>query len=548
MFRKQISTHLSNGYILVEDRDSVAEAAVRAKSAKNKDDLVNRRDDAADEEDWKAQLRGMDDEVRLNSRMEHNPAGPIIRGLSRPNRLPYIDRRKTAKESMAAGGDLVKMLQKQIMTGMSSTQSLGNMIKSLVGEENKHLMKASKRVAEVAETKHKFIQSIHKNLRNVEQDMNKIESAATSASDDDSYGLVPIRAMFAALNNHSTTIEEMVQKLESSLLSVGINLNTDNEESVFSEFNARVAAATTTAVSNAHMEMRKIMDAINKMLGHVELTVDNFMSNPYKPPDHHSGVDMLPPDLNHLLVDTPRRNDTAAADEMYSFFQNKVATIADLYKILLDRYKELFKTFKDQQDRTMDKVSNEEMAKAKEVDAGRFMVAYKAFYNTQLSFNKTRLAKLEKAFASIERKIEQQELRREKSRSERVNTLRELHTKLNLMLARMDDEEGEGDDDGNMVVQSNEYLEELRKKRERDLLAVGEEYRKNLSSLEKVLTSVPPDQPSTSTQEPPSVNNKSIYEMNKDAYNSYLQMRDEVSESRAKAYKDAAEKNAVRSP
>ncbi len=389
MFRKQNSTHLSNGYILVEDRDSVAEAAVRAKQLKKGDGAdaaaeAAKRDDKADEEDWKDQLRDLDDEVRELVRMDHKPAKPVFRGLARPNRMGYIDRlynwkasgggksssknnkgdKVTGMKETDPAADLVKMLQKQIMTGEASTQSLTQMIRSLVGEENKYLSNASKRVSEIANNKHKFIQMIHKNLRSVEQEMNKIEGVTSSvggSGERDKFGLLPIKAMFAALNNHTTTIEDMVHKLETSLLSVGINVNSEDENAVFSEFNARVTASTTSAVSNAHMEMRKIMDTIAKMLNQVETTVDNFSSTPYKQPvDAYYGVDALPSNFNMLggalgednmptiLNAPPPASTSAAADEMYAYCQSKVKAIADMYKILVDRYNELLKNFKEQ--------------------------------------------------------------------------------------------------------------------------------------------------------------------------------------------------------
>ncbi len=229
------------------------------------------------------------------------------------------------------------------------------------------------------------------------------------------------------------------------------------------------------------------------------------------------------------------------------------------------------------------------MAKAKELDMSRFMALYKAFYNTQLKFNKERLAKLERSFAALETKLAETEARNEKRTSDATDNLRDLHTKLNALLSRIDDPEADfGDEEAlaQCVVQSNEFLGELRNKRERDLEKVADEHRKNVDSLKKAfevaearkdkrlqqlrdkIASTSATDIGASTSKPstfpsPDKNkanvgwtdedrarvteyNKSVYEMNKDAYNQYIALKDQVSESRAQAYKEAAEKNEER--
>ena len=636
MFKKQIRVHLSEGYILVEDRDSVAEAAIRTKEAKKASEgdeedreflkALDKKDDANEEAEWKQQLKNLDDEVRYQSKRVQMPQRLVLQGLARPRHLPYVDRlyniSKTRKERSGGSrassssekskqgskehdpaADLVKLLQKQIMSGESSAQALNQMINSLVGADNKHLNRATKKISEIANARHKFIETIHGNLKKVEAHMAKIETVAGGATEsgtEDTYGLIPVKAMFAGMANHTASVDSMAQQLESTLAAMGVRPDALNEEEMFVEFDARVNVAASSAIAKAQMEMRRTMDVINKMMDNVEGTIENFTSAPlgtHAVTEGHSGIDGITaaydmdPDFLPLGSDVAVVDQNIARghgsggnkslDDVYAYCQSKISTIFDMYKTLVGRYKDLLKSFNEQQEATMSKVANEESSRSKAIDARRIMKLYKALYDTQAKFNRERLEKLEKAFEKVEAKIAQTDAKIQESKRDANSRLQELKGKLDAMLIVADSDDGPWNTERleDCVIQSDEYVDSLMQRRTQELRAVSEAYRENLTrlretfemaearkdarrkQLEAQVSFVPsqqqqvPSSSSTTTTEASGSGwteddhrkvfdqNKSIYDMNKAAYDEYTSLKDDVINERARAVHEAEEKN-----
>ena len=590
LYIKQNGAHLSDGYILAERKevDAPEEGNEEYKAA-----LIAQRD-KDDEEQWKRQLETLDDKVRYEETGGGHPTRIVMRGMARPQKIGYINR--GFKGGSGSGGkksdpasELVKMLQKQINTGEKASQDITRMIKSIITDEKTHLKGASKKLEDLVSSKHDFISKIHKNLDSVTKE---IDDLTTDTADDNpatSFGVVPIRKMINGMATSMASVHDMIEKLEASMVAVGINPTAATETDMFREMDTRIGALTSAANHTACMEMRKVMENVEKMLQRMEVMMTTHTSSLDMPTAAHErtcvdNIDFDEEDFDDefsrvikggevTAADRPSGADSACAGagEIYAEYYSKMRKTNDMYKTLKGNYEALVKDFQRFQVKTLGDVSKIAEYKSKTTDARNLVMIYKKFLAAQSKLNKEGMDKIEKVLQDLEGKVNKFNHERQMDRQSNVDNLKRLKDDLNAILVAVDMDET-SDILGDAVTESDAVLAQLREQRVKDLDRVSETFRQNLEDLRKTFPLVEERRnarqkglesemgggknddfgPSTSSYEGGSSTsyattanevNKSISEKYTGAMNRYHEMADTIDEERERLIRDAKVKD-----
>lgn len=391
----------------------------------------------------------------------------------------------------------MKMLQKQISTGERASQDISKMLKSIVTDENSHLKGASKKLEDLVSSKHDFISKIHKNLDTLTKEIDDITTDLTG-DDDKSFGVVPIRKMINGMATSMVSVHDMVEKLEASLAAVGIDTNAATETDMFREMDTRIGALTSTANHKACMEMRRVLDAVEKMMEHMETMMTSHTSSLAVPTVAHERtcVDDMAFDMDDFDGDfagvlkgadvTVGGGGEDASDgrvtELYAEYHTKMKETNDMYKTLKSNYTALVKDFQSFQVKTLKDVSKISEYKSKTMDARNLIRIYKKFLGAQVKLNKEGMTKIEGVLQDLEAKVNKLNHTRKKDRNNNVESLKRLQDDLHAILAAVDvDETTECLEEA--VTRSDAVLDQLRKQRVQDLEKVSETFRLNLEEL-----------------------------------------------------------------
>jgi uncharacterized membrane protein YgcG len=525
LFTKQNSAHLSDGYILSELKDDPEDACDDDDIAKEYKQALMAQRDKDDDEQWKRQLGSFDDEVKYEDTNGGHPARIVIRGVARPPRLPYLGRGGggggggkgvggvggkgkggSSGDKSDPASDLVKMLQKQITTGERAAQDISKMLKSTVTDENSYLKGASKKLEDILSSKHEFIAKIHKNLDAVTKEIDDITTdERPSSSSDDGFGVIPIRKMISGIATSMATVHDMVEKLEASLTSVGINPAAVSETDMFREMDTRIGALTSTANHKTCMEMRMVMESVETMMDHMETVVNSHTSSLTVPASTHERmcVDDLAFDMENFdddfanvlkgpgevapFTSSSSGGDAAAsarASELYAEYYSKMKEANDMYKTLKSNYTGLVKNFQSFQVNTLKDVSKIAEYKSKTVDARNLVMIYKKFLNAQVKMNKEGMIKIEGVLQDLEGKVKEVSHARHRDNAANMENLKQIQGDLQAILASADvDEPSDYLED--TVLRSDEVLTDLRARRVDDLTRVSDAFRDNLEELRR---------------------------------------------------------------
>ena len=604
LFKKQTGAHLTDGYILAEeksellrpgggDEDEDDDPAAQRRAAEE----AERQHDSAEADLWKRQLGDLDDNVNYLSKGTHQPQRIVVQGLARPSRLPYIgkggggggakgdgergaasSRRRHGESDPAA--DLVKTLHKQIMTGEKNSQDIALMLRSIMTSEDKHLKDASKRIEDMVATRHKFVGKIYKNLETVTKEINALAGSVEDASSSEGFGVVPIRKMISNMSTSMTSVQDMVNKLETSMEAVGINPNAVTETDMFKEMDTRVNVASTMSISKAQLEMRYIMSTVEKMLDHMEMLMTKHTSSITPPPaayerlgledvaladfdDQFAGVFKGPGEVAMLAAgDDPDRR--GRSDEVYAEYHLKLTETNELYKTLKDSYGSLLKDFQTSQMKTLTEVSKIHEYKTRSVDARNMVMVYKQLLKTQVQLNQEGMSKIGTVLDRLEVKVNEAAATRQETSNNTLKELQGLQTDLQNVMATVDQEDTA--DIKSAVAESDTFLTDLRRQRMLDLDHVSEVYRQNMEQLRTAFSlaetrrdirrqeqydemyTPPPSTPSgrgePSDGSEPSEGGQTRHM--RDRYSTsvdeYHRLKDGVERARARAYGDAQER------
>lgn len=525
LFTKQNSAHLSDGYILSELKEDPADEGEDDDeiSREYKQALIAQRD-KDDEEQWRRQLGSLDDDVKYEDTNGGHPTRIVLRGLARPQRLPYLSRggvRGKAGGTGGAGGgkgggggagsksdpasDLVRMLQKQITTGERAAQDISKMLKSTVTDENSYLKGASKKLEDILSSKHDFIAKIHKNLDAVSKEIDGIATTAddASSSDTDGFGVIPIRRMINGVATSMATVHDMVEKLEASLLAVGINPTGTSETDMFREMDTRIGALTSTANHKTCMEMRRVMETVESMMDHMETMINSHTSSLTVPAATHermcvddlafnienfdddfAGVLKGPGEVAPVSFGGGGAAPDSRAAELYAEYHSKMKEANDMYKTLKGNYVMLIKNFQAFQVTTLKDVSKIAEFKSKTVDARNLAMIYKKFLGAQTKMNKEGMTKIEGVLQDLEAKMKEVNHIRQRDKEENMENLKRIQGDLQAILSATDvDEPMDYLEDA--VLRSDEVLSDLRARRMEELNKVSTTFQENLKELRK---------------------------------------------------------------
>lgn len=517
LFIKQNGAHLSDGYILAERKEAPADTMEEQEEEEYKAAFIAQRD-KDDEEDWKRQLQTLDDRVRYEETGGGHPTRIVMRGMARPQRIGFINRvvggfdsggKCKGSGSRGRGGrdsdpasDLAKMLQKQINTGEKASQDIAKMIKSIMTDEKTHLKGACKKLEELVSSKHDFISKIHKNLDYVSKEIDDLTTDA-DANPGNSFGVVPIRQMINGMATSMASVHDMVEKLEASMVAVGINPKAATETDMFREMDTRIGALTSAASHTACMEMRKVMENVQKMLDRMEITMTTHTASLDMPTVAHErtcidGTDFDVDDFDDEFARVLRGGEVTAGHpssgcdegggggvgEIYADYHSKMKKTNDMYKTLKGNYEDLVKNFQTFQVKTLGDVSKIAEYKSKTTDARNLVMIYKKFLAAQSKLNKEGMDKIEKVLQDLEGKINKFNHERQMDRRSNVDNLKRLKDDLNAILVAVDMDET-SDILGDAVTKSDAVLAQLREQRVKDLDRVSDTFRQNLEELRR---------------------------------------------------------------
>ena len=141
---------------------------------------------------------------------------------------------------------------------------------------------AGKKLDDLMSTRHDFIAKITKNLDTVTKEITHISDYVDDGDEsrgDGTFGVVPIRKMVSSISQSMSSVHDMITKLDSNLVTLGINPHSVSESEMFKEQDIRMEASSASAVSRVNQEMRAVLDTVDTMLTRMEEKMNNFTSS-----------------------------------------------------------------------------------------------------------------------------------------------------------------------------------------------------------------------------------------------------------------------------
>ena len=561
LFKKQNGAHLSNGYVLVEEKEK-EEGSDQSAALTEQEELDQKARDREEEDLWKSQLRGFDDNVNYyESGPGGKPARVVLQGIARPHRLPY-----TNKGFKDPTDNLIGSLTKQISSGERSVDDVSKLLRNITNEEDKNLKGAAKKLKELVSSRHDFVSKINKNLNSVSKEIDNITNNE-SAQSHDSFGIIPIRKMISSMSSSFNSVQDIVTKLEGSMSAVGINPAAETETDMFREMDTRINVASSTAIQRAQLELRTVLTTVEKMLEQMENLVTNHTSSLNPPTVAHERVGMndVAFDMDYFdndfagiirgggevtptdTISTGVSGDTRS-DELYAEYYSKMKEANSMFRTLKNNYDTLVKKFQAFQVKTLQDISNNAKYKVQSADARKLTMVYKTILDTQLKLNREGMTKIETVLRNLEEKISKMEAAKQKKQDETKTKLDSVKNDLQGVLALVDVESANTLEVS--VLKSDAVLDKLRRDRTAELTQLSELYRKNIEELRSILPHMEKrmdskrnelratieDQPSTSSSgsDQNTKRAEKVYNQYGTALEQYYDLVDEVKDQREK--------------
>lgn len=505
LFKKQNGTHLSDGFVLVEEKDQKdGQGSSDGLGEEEREEAKAR--DREEEELWKSQLRGFDDNVQYyESGPGGKPARVTLQGIARPGRMTYMGvngkgRRGAEKEPRDPTQELIGSLKKQLTSGEKDLEETSRLLRTITKEEDNNMKNATKKLKDLLSTKHEYIHKINRNLDNVSKEMDHImEHEADQCTSHDAFGIIPIKKIVSSMSASSASVDDLIMHLERSLKAVGVDPSADSEQEIFKVMDTRLHAAASSAIHRAQLELRTVLMSIEKILEHMENVMTNHTSSLNPPTTVHervglnevalswecfdenfAGILRGPADVTPAEAVAGGSGDTRA-DELYAEYYSKLKEANDIYKKLNGEYKDLARLYQKFQSETLESISPNAAEKAKTQDARKLMLVYKTCLNTQSKLNRVGITRMERLLSDLEERVSETSATNQKKQQETMARLESVQNNLQNILAMVDVESV--DNLENAVMQSDEFLTQLREDRIADLNQISDIYRQNIEDL-----------------------------------------------------------------
>ena len=521
LLKKQNGVMLSRGYVVVEEKDDKKKDEGEGCSVdKELLRMQQKERDEQEEELWKSQLQGYNDDVKYyETGPGGKPARIVMQGIMRPQRLPFslFGNRSAACGGKAGGkdpvSDLVTSLKKQISSEEKNMSDVSRMLREITKEEDKNIKRASGKLKDLLSSKHHFVSRLNKNMDTLSKEIDKIVDDLESghARQEDAFGVIPIRKLVSTISDSCTSVQDIVSRLEASMSAVGINPKAETESDMFRDMDARVEVASNTAIQRAQIEMRTVLTAVENMLDRMERVVNNHTSTLNVPADAHErmGADDVAFDLDYfnddfagilrganevapadVLVGTSatggsNKDSLTRSDELYAEYYSKMKEANSMFRELKGNYASLVKKFHDVQKDTMKKVSDNAKYKMQSIDSRKLAALYNTILKSQIKLNQTGMAKIESVLGNLEDKITKLTAVNQKKQDENKRVMESTQNHLNNILALVDAEGSEVLE--NALVKSDVVLNNIREERTTNLTELSDIYRKNLEALQSVI-------------------------------------------------------------
>ncbi|KAK3761543.1 hypothetical protein RRG08_010267 [Elysia crispata] len=521
LLRKQNGTHLSDGYILVEKKDEVDTEEVQNALDREAEAADRAAMDKAEEQLWKRQLEDFDRDIKYNeSGPGGKPARIVLSGVQRPSRLPYLrgaaaaaagSKASTKDKLKDPAEELLGSLKRKLTSGERELDNVNRLLRGITSTEDKHIKQAGKKLSDLVESRYEFVKKINKNLDSVTKEIQHISDNIDGESKNDgSFGIIPIRKMVSSMTASFNNVQELVEKLQQSMASVGIDPEATTETDMFREMDTRISAASSTAIQRAQMELRTVLTAVEKTLDHMETIVTNHTSALHPPTSTHErvGVDDVSFSMEYYDDDfsgiirganevTPLdalsggNNDrgNGRTDELYAEYYSRLKEANDMYVGLKKDYKALVKEFQASQVKTMKELSASAENKAKALDARKVTLLTQKLLAYQSKLNSEGVSKIEALLEKMEEKFESLQMQKEKKQFDMMQKLQSVQTDIQNVLALADSGTADMSNDAleEAVVQSDAVLAQLREDRMAELEKVAEIYREDIKQLQSII-------------------------------------------------------------
>lgn len=508
LFKKQNNSHMSNGYVLVEEKE-LPDAAPEGTVA------------CFDEEDsWKRRLDDMDGAVKYNETGAGARPQPIaLQGIAKPPRMPYL-RGKGAVgggrgyiERGVRGGlkgirdpaeELVMSLQKKLTASGHQVEETDRSLRALEREEDANMKAAAVKLDQLLNTKKGFVAKINGNLAAVSREI-KGMAGEGGGTPEGTFGLISVRKMLGTMSTSCNSMQDLVAKFEGAMTAVGIDPRGETETDMFREMDIRINVVSSTAIQRAQLELRQVMETVEKMLAHMENLMATHTSSLNAPASaqEHAGVDeaafglenfddefigMLKgnADVTPGGVDVFGTSTDHRSDELYAEYFSKMKESNEMYVMLKKNYHALAKSFQNFQVETLADISKSAQGKAKHVDARKLAMVYKDMLAAQIKLNKGAMVNFDALLTSLENKISVQEANRQKDRVDALSGLEHVRSDLQTVLAYVEGEDGDiGSSFGAAEAMSaaDGVISKIRSDRKQYLQEASVIFRKNLEEL-----------------------------------------------------------------
>ena len=524
LLNKQNGVHLSNGYILTEEKEVVDE-----NDEQTEDEMMADRERVDDEAEWSIMKAGLDDDVDYAAKRVHRPDRIVMQGAHLPPKPPHISKPWGVKRGCTGGRkgvggrrgkllrnpaeELLKSFQNQVHSGERTMQEVSKLLKSSLVDENKHLKTAGKKLDDLMSTRHDFIAKINRNLDTVTKEITHISDYVDDGDEsrgDGTFGVVPIRKMVSSISQSMSSVHDMITKLDSNLVTLGINPHSISESEMFKEQDIRMEASSASAVSRVNQEMRAVLDTVDTMLTRMEEMMNNFTSSigGHTTMQERTGVNDMLLNLDDFGDDfagiisgagdvapasmIPKAGDQMErVTELYVEYNSKMKEAREMYNALIGNYKSLLGQFRKVQEVAVDESSKQNQYKTQAKDARSLSVLYKKCLNTQIQLNTTGMTKIEDILTRLELKLNEAAASKQESREKHINHLQTLQLNLENILSSIDNDEEGADEGGELataLVQSDTTMQQLKRDRMADLERVSETYRLNLGELQNAVS------------------------------------------------------------
>ena len=250
LFKKQTGTHLSNGYILAEEKVDPSDTEIGTDGELSTDERRKAQEfrDKADDTGWKQQLGDYDNRVKYAADGVYHPQRVIMRGIERAPRIPPMSRFANPNYGNSGGkvkggvrkgrdnpygklsdrdpaSELVRSLQKDVNSGQGTINTIQRELKSLMSDEDRHMKVAAKNLEELLSNRNKIVSKVHRNMELVSKNISEVAQGNEKASlgTKGCFGLIPLRRIISTMDSSMVSIYDMVQKLETAMKKVGVD-------------------------------------------------------------------------------------------------------------------------------------------------------------------------------------------------------------------------------------------------------------------------------------------------------------------------------------